>query len=293
MTARAVYYNENDGAAAEWLRNLMSRGLIPRGDIDDRSIAEVEGSDLRGYRHVHLFAGIGGWSYAAMLANWPDDRELWTGSCPCQPFSPAGQRQGFRDRRDLWPHMARLAAECRPTCIVGEQASSALGYVWFDRVADDLERAGYTCRAADIPAIAIGAPHRRQRIWWVALPNEQRRRVCLADSASLRSNLKIREAEGGIATSGYSSADDAHSNPWAGSPEILCADGKTRRYKPGLCWLVNGLPRGMVDMRPADEPHGNTTHEVKRSALWRGFGAAVVPQVAAVILASVLEVEQG
>jgi DNA (cytosine-5)-methyltransferase 1 len=161
----SVYYNENDQGAAQWLRNLMSRRLIEAGDIDERSITEVSPADLRGYRQVHMFAGIGGWAYATALAGWPRDKELWTASCPCQPFSSAGHKRGTRDARHLWPELARLVAANRPACLVGEQTSSALGYAWFDDVATDLEGAGYTCRAVDIPSLAVGAPHRRQRLW--------------------------------------------------------------------------------------------------------------------------------
>lgn len=84
------YYNEINKYAAEWLRNLIAAGLVPPGDVDERSIVDVQPDDLRGYVQCHFFAGIGGWAYAARLAGWPDDRELWTGSCPCQPFSSAG-----------------------------------------------------------------------------------------------------------------------------------------------------------------------------------------------------------
>lgn len=79
----AAYYNEHDAAAAQWLRNLIAMGAIAPGDVDERSITEVQPDDLRGYVQCHFFAGIGGWSLAARLAGWPDDRPLWTGSCPC------------------------------------------------------------------------------------------------------------------------------------------------------------------------------------------------------------------
>lgn len=67
-----AYYNENDPQAAQWLRELIKAGVIAPGDVDDRSILEVQPADLRGYAQCHFFAGIGGWSYALRLAGWPD-----------------------------------------------------------------------------------------------------------------------------------------------------------------------------------------------------------------------------
>lgn len=90
MTA---YYNEIDPFAANWLRNLSDAGLIAKGVVDERSIVDVTPADLVGFTQCHFFAGIGGWSYALRLAGWPDEREVWTGSCPCQPFSTAGARE--------------------------------------------------------------------------------------------------------------------------------------------------------------------------------------------------------
>ena len=68
------YYNENDPFAAQWLRNLIQKKLIPNGEVDERDIQNVEASDLHGYTQCHFFAGTGGWSYALELAGWPDDR---------------------------------------------------------------------------------------------------------------------------------------------------------------------------------------------------------------------------
>ena len=99
--SKPVYYNDNDPFAAQWLRNLVSAGLLPAGDVDDRSIKEVRPDDLKGYEQCHFFAGIGGWPYALGLSGWPGDRSVWTGSCPCQPLSGAGQHKGHADERHL------------------------------------------------------------------------------------------------------------------------------------------------------------------------------------------------
>ena len=161
------YYNEIDPYAAQWLRNLIANKLIADGDVDERSIRDVAAADLRGYTQCHFFAGIGVWSYALRLAGWPDDRPVWTGSCPCQPFSAAGQGKGFADDRHLWPEFHRLIAECRPPVVFGEQVASKDGLGWLDTVHADLEASGYAVGAADLCAAGIGAPHIRQRLWFV------------------------------------------------------------------------------------------------------------------------------
>lgn len=163
----AAYYNEFDPYAAQWLRNLIKSGLIADGDVDDRSIRDVAAADLRNYTQCHFFAGIGVWSHALRLAGWPDDRPVWTGSCPCQPFSAAGQGKGFDDERHLWPAFHMLINECRPPVVFGEQVASKDGLGWLDAVHADLEASGYAVGAVDLCAAGVGAPHIRQRLWFV------------------------------------------------------------------------------------------------------------------------------
>jgi DNA (cytosine-5)-methyltransferase 1 len=131
-----AYYNEIDPYAAQWLRNLIDAGHIAPGDVDERSIVDVQPDDLRGYTQCHFFAGIGGWSLALRLAGWPDDdRPVWTGSCPCQPFSAAGAQRGSDDERHLWPAFFRLIGERRPAVVFGEQVAGAAGLAWLDHAA--------------------------------------------------------------------------------------------------------------------------------------------------------------
>lgn len=163
-----AYYNENDPKAAAWLRELIKQNMIAPGEVDTRSIVEVQPDDVRGFTQCHFFAGIGGWSYAARLAGWDDDRPLWTGSCPCQPFSAAGKQKGTADERHLWPEFRRLIAKCRPATVFGEQVASALGREWLAGVRSDLEALGYGVGAADLCAASVGAPHIRQRLYWLA-----------------------------------------------------------------------------------------------------------------------------
>ena len=183
MTA---YYNEWDAGAAAWLRELIKRGLIADGEVDERSILDVCSDDLQGFTQCRFFAGVGGWSYALRLAGWPDDAPVWTGSPPCQPFSAAGQQKGKDDDRHLAPHFASLVASGRPPILFGEQVASAAVFgkaakrsggaaagepewAWIDDLQDRLEAAHYAVGASDIPAAGIGAPHIRQRTFFGAV----------------------------------------------------------------------------------------------------------------------------
>lgn len=355
MTA---YYNEIEEAAAHVLRAQIAAGVIAPGDVDTRSIKEVHPDDLRGYTQCHFFAGGGLWSVAARLAGWPDDRPLWTGSCPCQPFSVAGKGAGVNDPRHLWPDFFRLVRAARPPVVVGEQVAGAAGYGWFDGVSADLEREDYASRAVDVPACAVDAPHIRQRLYWVARSlgdadgaradiyaasgpsratvsergvrvgdseslgrrgrsddeDGRRRQFASADtgagSGGLEHAASVGRAEGrpehefrsgrsaapvdglpdgtGVAQgdadragcrehgrpvaipSQLASAQRAGGSFWRDAELRIGADGKARRVKPGVRLLVDGLPG--------------------RVGLLRIGGNAIVPQVAAEVLASLMDV---
>lgn len=176
----SVYYNEIDPYAAEWLRTLISKGLLPDGEVDERSIGDVGPDDLRGFTQCHFFAGIGGWPYALRLAGWADDRSVWTGSCPCQPFSVAsvgsGGSKGQSDERHLWPSFFRLIQERQPAIVFGEQVTNAIGWGWLDEVALDLEGQDYAFAAAVMRGDAIGAAHERKRLYWVANSSREGRK---------------------------------------------------------------------------------------------------------------------
>jgi len=166
MTA---YYNEIDPKAAAWLRELIKQGHIADGVVDERSIVDVTPDELRCFTQCHFFAGIGVWSYALRSAGWSDDRPVWTGSCPCQPFSTAGARGGFDDQRHLWPHWHHLISQCQPAVVFGEQVASKDGLGWLDLVSTDMEATGYSFGATDLCAAGVGAPHIRQRLFFGAV----------------------------------------------------------------------------------------------------------------------------
>ena len=169
-----AYYNEIDPFAADWIRELIKAGHVAPGEVDTRSIEDVTPTDLAGFTQCHFFAGIAVWSYALRLAGWPDERPVWTGSCPCQPFSAAGRKGGFADERHLWPVWFDLIRQCLPVAVFGEQVASKDGLAWFDLVQTDLESAQYTCGAVDSCSAGFGAPHIRQRLYWLAHGNMQR-----------------------------------------------------------------------------------------------------------------------
>ncbi len=182
-----LYFNDNDAHAARWLKNLY-----PDAKIDDRSICDVQPAELREFQRCHFFGGIGVWEYALGLAGWPAATRVFTGSCPCQPFSAAGAQKGTADARHLWPEFCHLIAESEIDFVFGEQVASKAGRAWLGGVQIDLEKLDFAVGASDLCAasagilaegrfvcgdssewrtIRLGAPHIRQRLFWVAVSN--------------------------------------------------------------------------------------------------------------------------
>ncbi len=254
MTA---YYNENDPFAAQWLRNLIDAGHIAPGVVDERSIADVKPADLTGFHQCHFFAGVGVWSYALRCAGIPDDLPLWTGSCPCQPFSTAGQRKGFDDERHLWPMWARLVEQCRPDLILGEQVSGVDGWAWWDVVARDVEDMGYAAGAIDSSTAGVGGYHIRQRLYWVANTLRQRREG-LREERLRCTKSKRRPVI-------------ASSSLWRDPSWIRCSDGKTRPVEPGTFPLADGVAGRVGQLRA----YGNSLCAPQAEAFIRAAFAAV------------------
>jgi DNA (cytosine-5)-methyltransferase 1 len=319
----AAYYNENDKFVAEWLRNLIREGLIADGDVDERDIRDVRPDDVRGYTQCHWFAGIGGWSIALCIAGWPDDRPVWTGSCPCQPFSAAGKGAGFADERHLWPDYYWLIDQCRPATLFGEQVASKNGLAWFDLVQADLEASSYAVAAADLCAAGVGAPHIRQRLWFVAqsehggcqgrnaqwawsgsaLPPSKTDELADADGGQRgwRADGEGRERDGtpagrqqgnGVAQSGgYAGelADTGHE--YEGRParpaEAPCGrafgDATGRHAWSNCDWL----PCRDGKARPVEPGTFPLAHGIPgRVGRLRAYGNAIIPQVAAEFIAA-------
>lgn len=172
-----AYYNEFDPRKAHALRALQGEGILTPGAVDERSIKLVSGRDIIGYRRVHFFAGIGVWDAALRVGGWPETEAVWTASCPCQPFSTAGQRKKKADERHLLPELVRLVAECGPNVVMGEQVSGTDGVAWIDDVFDSLGRLGYSVGALSTTAAGAGAYHNRERLYWAAIRLEYAYRV--------------------------------------------------------------------------------------------------------------------
>lgn len=238
-----AYYNEIDKFAAAWLRELIKDGHIANGEVDERSIEDVTPNDLKGFTQCHFFAGIGGWSYALRLAGWPDDKPVWTGSCPCQPFSAAGKREGIADERHLWPALYHLISQCRPATVFGEQVASVDGRTWLAGVRTDLEVLGYAVGAADLCGASAGAPQVRQRLYWV----------------SNTTGIGPRPTQ-----SGNRKIETYKRWPNEAPPDRGFVDSFGNKYRipePSIPFVVNGIPHVLDKIR--------------------GAGNAIIPQVAA------------
>jgi DNA (cytosine-5)-methyltransferase 1 len=331
------YYNEFDPAAASWLRELISEGLIPRGVVDDRSITDVTADDLRGFTQCHFFAGIAGWSYALQLAGWDANRPVWTGSCPCQAFSVAGKQDGFADERDLWPAFFNLIKECSPEYVFGEQVENAIKHGWLDRVYRDMEAEGYACGSVVLGAHSVGAPHQRQRLYWgctLAAISDTDAEQCYQSGetgetgrgeSSNGSNGSCRtpyapcqrcsEERGDSDRMEFSNSQFGKEQckskpngtqqsgiglpgciiPWKIYQLIYCQDGAVRRIpaESVFCGVVDGIPEGVdgsgnggiseVDGFPL------TKQKEGRPMLLKGYGNAIVPQVAAEFIKAFME----
>lgn len=261
----AVYYNEIEEDAADWMRRLIRRGVLPEGDVDTRSITEVSPDDLTGYSQCHFFAGIGTWAFALKNAGWPEDRKVWTGSCPCQPFAAPGRKKGFEDERHLWPVWFRLITEHEPDVVFGEQVASPDGLPWLDLVQSDMEEEGYAFGAFDLCAAGFGAPHIRQRLYFVADKAESGVRDTVSprlEGHAWDGAVRRRRTEADRPTSedcrsyGPSGRElpvltlpEEVNGFWKGAEWVECEDKKLRPIKPGISPLAYGPAEHFLRVR--------------------------------------------
>ncbi|MEV9060271.1 DNA cytosine methyltransferase [Klebsiella quasipneumoniae] len=242
----AAYYNEIDPFAAQWLRNLIAAGHIAPGEVDERSIEDVTPDDLRGFTQCHFFAGIGVWSHSLRLAGWPDDRPVWTGSCPCQPFSPAGKGDGFADERHLWPQFFHLISERRPQHVFGEQVAAGNANVWFDLVQADLEGMGYAFGLVPFTSAGIGAPHIRERAYWVANAGSgryDRRTAAAGQETRAGAGIAIGVGIGGLGNANVARLERLGGNDCAAGREGATGPAAAPGVHDGMANTDNGNTR--------------------------------------------------
>ena len=320
MTA---YYNEFDPKAAAWLRQLIKNGLIAHGEVDERSIVDVEASDLRGFKQHHFFAGIGVWSYALRNAGWSDNRPVCTASLPCQPFSAAGNQKGKDDERHLLPHFIELVKQCGFNTIFGEQVEAAIRHGWLDDLQTTMEAEGYAVGHAVLGAHSINAAHKRQRLFWVADSlgarhegrlsrgqNKKRKNIHgYSGCDSTASGLGYTQHDGHFAseesgsneTSIFDSEKESNSasefkrtststsisSITSGVDWLQCKDGKRRPIKPCIESLVTGLARGVVYRGGAIDANATS---YARAIRLKGYGNAINADVGREFISAYMDV---
>jgi DNA (cytosine-5)-methyltransferase 1 len=189
-------------------------------------------------------------------ADWRSYPVILTGGFPCQPFSLAGERKGTEDSRHLWPEMLRLIREVRPKYIVGENVGGIIswdGGMVFEQVQIDLESEGYEVQPFILPACAVNAPHRRDRVWFVANSN------CIGQSRQ-----EHRETKSGWTT------ETCVPNDWQNFP--------TQSF---VCSRNDGIPNGLA---------GITVSKHRNESI-KAYGNAIVPQVAYQIFKAIKDIE--
>lgn len=297
-----------------------------------------------GRTHLDVFSGIGGFALAAQAAgystigfseiepyackilkrHWPDvpnygdirnvrniRADLITGGFPCQPFSLAGKRLGQKDDRHLWPEMCRVIGEARPTWVLGENVPGIIS-LELDRVLSDLESLGYSVWPFAIPACALDARHRRERIWIVGHANGER---CDRQRVSI---LAGRPLQAGAETDGTSPAvadatgerkqkpadkTDARANgrqAWnesgnGGEPLSNAARQQARRIqqRPLPAYACASRDGANAPAAWATEPElGRVADGIpNRAHRLRGLGNAIVPQVAETLIRMMARME--
>ena len=300
--------------------------------------------------HLDLFSGIGGFALAAkwngyrtvgfcdnepyaqavLKKHWPevpchkDIREvrgelyagvtLLTGGFPCQPFSVAGKQRGKDDNRYLWPEMLRVIQEAKPAWIIGENVAGIVNLA-LDQVCADLEGQGYEVEPIIVPACAVDAPHRRDRVWIVGHSKLDGLAACktiggLFDESEEQRG-KIEEWESSGTSCASSDVADTNGGQFSereserksvqisgeGSQRICdvanaisqrgCGGNSEREYAEDAGQSSRDSrdnSRGMATWLP--EPNvGRVAHGVpNRVAKLRGLGNAIVPQVASEII---------
>ena len=289
--------------------------------------------------HGSLFSGIGGFDYAAELIGWTNVfhcewndfgkqvlRHYWpnsisydditktdftihrgainvlSGGFPCQPYSAAGKRKGKEDPRHLWPEMLRAIREIQPRYVVGENVRGLTnwnGGLVFDEVQADLEAQGYEVLPFILPACAVNAPHRRDRIWFVAYATSQPAKQKIEQRRGKQISKRTEIRSESTTTSKFRNASDTNSTRLQGSKINGCIrkfrskrDKQPSRFispnwqnfptQSPICGRDDGLPTQLDGI----------TFPKWRNESIKGYGNAIVPQVALQIFQSISQTQE-
>lgn len=213
------------------------------------------------------------------IRNAPFQVDLLTGGFPCQPFSHAGKRKGTNDDRHLWPEMRRVIQEFSPRYVVAENVRGLLsieGGLVFESVCTDLEALGYEVQPFVIPACAVGAPHRRDRVWIVA--NAKHQPAGNAERGRAHQGAPI----GATGPDPYASDPEGERTKWAGFIETKTWDRREDARGDGLGFWSEPWPQVAARLCRLDDglPSGIPRPRGWRNAALKAYGNAIVPQVA-------------
>lgn len=229
-----------------------------------------------------------------------DQCDILTGGFPCQPFSHAGKRRGREDNRFLWPQMLRVIQENQPTWIIAENVGGILtieGGMVFEQVCSDLEGAGYEVQSFIIPACAVNAPHRRDRVWFIAhsqsVANSGRSKtISRPDGRQMRHDIpesgntdRILAKDDSNTASERRQRSSAQHPGRSGQPDRhgidkgWSWDENWAEVAAKLCRMDDGLPARLDGFELSKSAH--------RTQRLKALGNAIVPQVALEIMKAI------
>lgn len=264
----ATLYTDIDPFCCEVLRARVADGGLPPGEVWERDIKTITAAELTPFTHVHLFAGIGGSALGLKWAGWPPEWSIVTGGFPCQPVSVAGKGLAQEDARWLWPEMHRVIDIVRPDWVLPENVPG-LRTRGVDIVLGDLERSGYRCWPFVVGADDVGAPHRRKRVWIVAVSDECGRRLAKSGRGQNRGVTPGRASEGladkqgrGLGANGSTLRDAGH----ADKRRATVAHTNVERGRGGPAGFADATDVGLASEGRMGDTNGSDLRQQRERA---------------------------